>query len=224
MGHSLTIAVVPRQRSHPQVGVPRDSWPHFNVSDCRLPISGGPGSRIYMPQEQGGPVIPPGAGFSFRRPLRLAELRRRYSIPPQNGSWRFRWTHDFYSVILLTQNLTHCQKCFRKNIAAFLIPLLFRKRKYLNQSFLVICEHDMLWCSCVCVYWMDGLWLPFIFPRRTTASRKLVYRSIKDSLWDVNVECEFQFHECAHIASRSVLDTRRRTSTMVYRQTRWKAW
>jgi hypothetical protein len=46
----------------------------------RLPQPGGPGSRIYIPQEQGGPVIPPGTGFPFCRLLRLAwttvEVRR----------------------------------------------------------------------------------------------------------------------------------------------------
>jgi hypothetical protein len=40
---------------------------------------------IYIPQEQGGPVIPPGTGFPFRRLLRLAGLRWRYSIPPPHG-------------------------------------------------------------------------------------------------------------------------------------------
>jgi hypothetical protein len=34
MGLSFTIAAGPRQRSHPQIRVPRDSW-HFNVSDSR---------------------------------------------------------------------------------------------------------------------------------------------------------------------------------------------
>jgi hypothetical protein len=36
-------------------------------SHLRLPQPGGPGSRIYIPQEQGGPVIPPGTGFSLDR-------------------------------------------------------------------------------------------------------------------------------------------------------------
>jgi hypothetical protein len=40
------------------------------------PQLGGPRPRIFIPQEQGGPVIPPGTGFPFRRLLRLAELRR----------------------------------------------------------------------------------------------------------------------------------------------------
>jgi hypothetical protein len=82
---SFTIAAGPRQRSHFQVRVPRGSWPHFNVSDSRLPLPGGPGPRIYNPQEQGGPVISPGTGFHFRRLLRLAWLRSRYSTPPPQG-------------------------------------------------------------------------------------------------------------------------------------------
>jgi hypothetical protein len=35
---------------------------HILLSHLRLPQPGGPGSRIYIPQEQGGPVIPPGTG------------------------------------------------------------------------------------------------------------------------------------------------------------------
>jgi hypothetical protein len=45
-----------------KVRVPRKSW-HFTVSDPRLPQPGGPGSRIYNSQEQGGLVITPGIGF-----------------------------------------------------------------------------------------------------------------------------------------------------------------
>jgi hypothetical protein len=55
----FTIAAGPRQRIHSQVRIPRDSLPHFTVSDSRLPQPGGPGPRIYIPQEQGGPVILP---------------------------------------------------------------------------------------------------------------------------------------------------------------------
>jgi hypothetical protein len=52
----------------------------------RLPQPGGPGPRIYIPQEQGGLDIPPGTGFPFRRLLRLAKLLQwRYSIPPPHG-------------------------------------------------------------------------------------------------------------------------------------------
>jgi hypothetical protein len=76
-GLLFTIAAGPRQRSHSQVRVPRDSWPYFTVSDSRLPQPGGPGPRIYIPQEQEGPVIPPGTMFHFRRLLRLAGQRWR---------------------------------------------------------------------------------------------------------------------------------------------------
>jgi hypothetical protein len=58
---------------------------HILLSHLRLPQPGGPGPRIYIPQEQGGPVIPPGTGFPLRRLLRLAELRWRYSDPPPHG-------------------------------------------------------------------------------------------------------------------------------------------
>jgi hypothetical protein len=85
MGLPFTIAACPRQRSRSWVWVPRDSWPYITVSDSRLPEPGGPGARIYIPQEQGGPVIPPGTGFPFRRLLRLAGLRWRYSNPPPRG-------------------------------------------------------------------------------------------------------------------------------------------
>jgi hypothetical protein len=76
--------------SHSRVRVPRDSWPYFTVLDSRLPKPEGPGPRIYIPQEQGGPVLPPGIGFLFRRLLRLSGSRWRYSTtPPASGynSW-----------------------------------------------------------------------------------------------------------------------------------------
>jgi hypothetical protein len=38
----------------------------------RFTQPGGPGPRIYISQEQGGPDIPPGTGYLFRRLLRLA--------------------------------------------------------------------------------------------------------------------------------------------------------
>jgi hypothetical protein len=80
--HGFTIAAGPRQLSHFRVRVPRDSRPYFTLRDSRLPQPRGPGAPIYIPQEQGGPVIPPGTGSPFRRLLRLARLRWRYSNPP----------------------------------------------------------------------------------------------------------------------------------------------
>jgi hypothetical protein len=67
MGLLFTIAAGPHHRSHSQVRVPRDSWPPFTISDLRLPQTGGPRPRIYIPQEQGGPVIHPGTGFTLSK-------------------------------------------------------------------------------------------------------------------------------------------------------------
>jgi hypothetical protein len=78
-------------------GVPRVLWPHFTVSDSRLPQPGGPDPRSYIPQEQGGPIIPPGTGFHFRRLLRLVGLRWRYSTPPPHGisALEVLWEHKY---------------------------------------------------------------------------------------------------------------------------------
>jgi hypothetical protein len=77
---SFTIAASSRQCSHSQVRVKRDSWSYFTATDSRLLQTGGLGPRI--PEEQGGPVVPPGTGFPFRRLLRLSKLRWYYSNLP----------------------------------------------------------------------------------------------------------------------------------------------
>jgi hypothetical protein len=59
---------------------------------------GGPGSRIYILQEQGGPVIPPGIGFPFCRLLRLAEQRWRYSNPLPHGESRLLSLHYTFAT------------------------------------------------------------------------------------------------------------------------------
>jgi hypothetical protein len=48
MDLSYTIAAGSRQRSRSQIRIPRDSWPHFTVSDSRLPNLEGqvPRSRV----------------------------------------------------------------------------------------------------------------------------------------------------------------------------------
>jgi hypothetical protein len=73
------------------------------VSHMRLLQPGGPDPRIYIPQEQGGPVIPLRTGFPFRRLLRLAYLRWRYFNPPPHGKpnnvtkWK-RQTYTEHSI------------------------------------------------------------------------------------------------------------------------------
>jgi hypothetical protein len=54
----------------------------------RLPQPGGPGPRIYIPQEQGGPVIPPGTGFPLCRLLRLAGNAVEVLFPA--STWAFK--------------------------------------------------------------------------------------------------------------------------------------
>jgi hypothetical protein len=56
------------QNSHSRVEVPQNSRPIL-PSHLRLPQPGGPGPRIYIPQEQGGLVIPPGTGLPLLSPL-----------------------------------------------------------------------------------------------------------------------------------------------------------
>jgi hypothetical protein len=57
VGSVVLVFAVHRQWSFSQVWVPRDSWAYFIVS---ISQPGGPGSCIYIPQEQDNPVIPPG--------------------------------------------------------------------------------------------------------------------------------------------------------------------
>jgi hypothetical protein len=69
----LTVAnpAGPHQHSHSLVRVPQDSSLNFSVWDSRLHQPGGLGPRIYIPQEQGGPVIPPGTWFPILRRFRV---------------------------------------------------------------------------------------------------------------------------------------------------------
>jgi hypothetical protein len=56
---SSTIADGARQRSHFRVLVLRGSLLYFSVSSLIFPQPEGPDPRIYISQEQGGPVMPP---------------------------------------------------------------------------------------------------------------------------------------------------------------------
>jgi hypothetical protein len=60
---------------------PHRTHRHVLLSHLRFPQPGGPGPHIYIPQEQGYPVIPPGIGFPFCCVLRLAGLWWRDSNP-----------------------------------------------------------------------------------------------------------------------------------------------
>jgi hypothetical protein len=66
----------------------RRTHDHILLSYLRLAQHGGPESRIYIPHEQGGTVVPLGTGFPFCCLLRLAGLWGRYSNPPLHGTTR----------------------------------------------------------------------------------------------------------------------------------------
>jgi hypothetical protein len=69
MGLLFTTAAGPRQHSYFQVRVPRDSWPHFTVSDSRLPQTW----RARFPS-----LYPPGTGWPSYAPRRWVP----FSSPP----------------------------------------------------------------------------------------------------------------------------------------------
>jgi hypothetical protein len=101
-GLSFTIAAGPRQCSNSRIRVERNSRQYFTVSDSRLPQPGGPGPRIFILQEQSGPVISPGTGFPFLRLIRLAGLRRRYSNPLTGEDEKLLQTTPSYITLAQT--------------------------------------------------------------------------------------------------------------------------
>jgi hypothetical protein len=104
----LASAVSLRSESH-------GAQDHILTSQfLRLPQPGGPGHRIYIPQEQDGPDIPPGTGFPFCCLLQLAGLRWRYSILPPHGR--------FWSVIVILIYLKYAT--FSKDLLAIIIMIL----------------------------------------------------------------------------------------------------
>jgi hypothetical protein len=72
MGNLLVQLLLGLARAVTLASKSRRTHDHILLSHLRLPQHGGPGPRIYIPQEQGGPVIPPSTGFPLCRLLRLA--------------------------------------------------------------------------------------------------------------------------------------------------------
>jgi hypothetical protein len=81
---------------------------HTLLSHLRPPQLGGPGSRIYIPQEQGGPFIPPGSTSS------------RYIAP--HGPHRTRLSNCYVSF------------CFRGNVFTELFPSKGRHTVFCSHS------------------------------------------------------------------------------------------
>jgi hypothetical protein len=78
MGLSFTIAFGPRQRTHSQVWVPRDSWPHFTryCLRCKTPPTWRAGSPYLYRAETGWP------GYTFRHwvPFSSPPTTRRVTV------------------------------------------------------------------------------------------------------------------------------------------------
>jgi hypothetical protein len=87
----LASTVILRSESH-------SSHDHILLSDSRLPQPGGPGPRIYIPHEQGGPVIPSSTGLLFRRLLQLAGLWWRYSTLNLHIEWLIRQIQIYFTI------------------------------------------------------------------------------------------------------------------------------
>jgi hypothetical protein len=60
------------------------------LSHLRLPQPGGPGSRIHIPEEQGGAVVPPATGFLMNSASTMEHLIHH---PHQQGNSIFCWVH-----------------------------------------------------------------------------------------------------------------------------------
>jgi hypothetical protein len=83
----------------------RRTHDHILLSRLRLSQPGGPGSRIYIPQEQRVPVILLATGFPLRRLIRLIGLRLRYSNPPPLMFRQMLW----FIATLLVPRRKHCK-------------------------------------------------------------------------------------------------------------------
>jgi hypothetical protein len=85
---------------------------HILLSQLRLPQLGGPSPRIYIPREQGVPVVPQCTGIPFYRLLRLSGLRWRYSNLLPQGSTDSQSQNQSKSYITTdgqSASLTWCQ-------------------------------------------------------------------------------------------------------------------
>jgi hypothetical protein len=61
----FTIAAGPRQSSHFQVRLPRDSWPHFTVSNSRFPHLEGQIPVLISPRNRVAQIYPQALGALF---------------------------------------------------------------------------------------------------------------------------------------------------------------
>jgi hypothetical protein len=98
-----------------------------------------PGPCIYIPQEQFGPIMPPGTGFPFRRLLRLVGLQWRYSNSPRRR-------------VLTLKFLLHDIQEFGSYLTGNLLRLRYEDQRLVQfrETIAVYCENhtkhkDTLW-------------------------------------------------------------------------------
>jgi hypothetical protein len=132
---SFTTVAGPRQRSGlSYVGL------YFTCLIFETP----PGSHIYTPQEQGGPVIPPSTGFPFHRLLRLARLRREYSNPPLHR-------HDSLNIVYFEHLHDTSRRTEGRTLSV--TPKRQRKQPLLGNKFThatpIARKRPIYYCECV---------------------------------------------------------------------------
>jgi hypothetical protein len=96
---------------------------------------------ILYHQELGGPIITPGTAFPFRRLLRLAGLRWRYSTPPPHGVLIVAKSKLLYDWRFITNQFVLASVLFRLNTC--------------GHSFYVT---SSLTRRCVCLLWIRFLY------------------------------------------------------------------
>jgi hypothetical protein len=93
-----------------------------------------PGPRIYIPQEEGGAVIPPSTRFPLCRLLRLAGLQLTYLNPPPHGPHRKYLFH--YCLF---------SRCQVYSVSTELFP----SNNYCTDACLYSCYLEMILCHSV---------------------------------------------------------------------------
>jgi hypothetical protein len=169
---------------------------HTFLSHLRLPQPGGPGSRIYIPQEQGGPVKPPGTGIPLHRPLRFAGIRRRYFNCP--STWKARSPYIYPSGTWWSSPKSKSRYDRRPVNQYVLVPsplgikgvpsewiLIQHQDWYIKETFFYITIGRAA-CEACSATWSMSTNLAFVLgPRKTTENLDLVGRSqdLLDANW-----------------------------------------
>jgi hypothetical protein len=116
---------------------------HTLLSYLRLPQPGGPGSRIYIPQEQGGLVIPPGTRLAWLVEVEV-EVTLHLTISQSVSMSRYRAHSETCDQILLPVRKLFSERCclvsvgrpLRQEVGSSQSVVIYQ---YLHQSNYVTC-------------------------------------------------------------------------------------